>query len=308
MQVEEELTKLAPERATLLTIGVFDGVHLGHQHLIGQLKHQAAQRGLLSGVVTFQRHPQMVLSPQTRLPHLTDLEERIALLKGLGIELIVTLPFSNELARLSADEFISLLQQHLRMQGLVIGPDFALGRGREGDVATLSTLGKGLCFSLEVVTPVVVDGEVVSSTAIRRALLEGDMSKVHKLLGRHFSLKGRVIPGVERGRALGFPTANMDIDPEQALPANGVYTTLAYIGDEVRPSVTNIGTRPTFGDGERMVEVYLLGYEGDLYEYELQIELVERLRGEMKFAIAEELTTQIEKDVAQAKSFFGGLM
>jgi riboflavin kinase/FMN adenylyltransferase len=247
MEVEEELTKLTPERATLLTIGVFDGIHLGHQHLLGHLRHQAAQRDLLSVVVTFQRHPQMVLSPQTRLPHLTDLEGRTALLKGLGIELIVTLPFTHELADLSAHEFIGLLQKHLRMQGLVIGPDFALGRAREGDAATLNAMGKGLHFSVEVVPPVVMDGEVVSSTAIRGALLEGDMPKVHKLLGRNFSLKGRIIPGVERGRVLGFPTANMDIDPEQALPADGVYTTLAYIGDEARPAVTNIGTRPTFG-------------------------------------------------------------
>lgn len=301
MQVAAELTRVVPEKGTVLTIGVFDGVHLGHQHLISQLKYHATQRDLLCGVITFQDHPRLLLSPQTKFPCLTSPEERIALLRGLGIDLVVALSFSPEVAQLSAHEFTTLLQKHLNMQGLVIGPDFALGRGREGDIATLSALGKELHFSVEAVTPIVLDGEVVSSTAIRRALAEGDVLKVSKLVGRHYGLKGRIVHGVERGRVLGFPTANIDIDPGRALPADGVYATMAYIKEEVHPSVTNIGTRPTFGEGGRTVEVYLLDYKGDLYGNELRIELVRRLRGEARFATGEDLKAQIGKDAEQAR-------
>jgi len=173
MQVEEELTKLVPERDTLLTIGVFDGVHRGHQYLISQLKEKAERGGFLSGVVTFRQHPQTALSPETKLPYLTDLDERASLLRGVGVGLVAVLSFTPELAQLGAREFISLLKRRLRMRGLVIGPDFALGRGREGDVVTLQAMGDEMDFSVTVIPPMVLDGEVVSSTAIRKALAAG---------------------------------------------------------------------------------------------------------------------------------------
>ncbi len=302
MQVEEELNELTPEKDMLLTIGVFDGVHLGHRYLISQLIEQARQQNLLSGVVTFRQHPQGVLSPQTKLPFLTNLVRRANLLKNEGVEAIITLSFTHELAQLSARQFVSLLKKYLRMCGIVIGPDFALGRNREGGANTLHRLGQEMNFSVTVISPIMVSGEVVSSTAIRKALADGDMKRVVNLIGRSFSLEGCVITGTGRGIELGFPTANLNIDSEQALPAEGVYATWAYIDDKAYQSMTNIGKRPTFSGNERTVEVYVLNYHGDLYGRKLEIDIIERLRGEKKFDTVEELKKQIIEDVKQGRA------
>ena len=301
MQVEEELARLSSDEDRVLTIGVFDGVHLGHKYLLSQLKEHARQEGWLSGVVTFRQHPQAVLSPQTELPCLTDLSQRIKLLKEGGIEAVITLSFTPELARLSTRQFVELLKKYLRMRVLVIGPDFALGRNREGDANALNTLGRDMGFNVTVVPPLLINDEVVSSTTIRNALAEGDMKRVHDLLGRPFSLQGQVIAGAGRGVELGFPTANLEVDPQQALPPDGVYATWAYIDDNVYQSMTNIGKRPTFGNNERAVEVYVLDYQGDLYGQELRVEIIERLRAEKRFATADELKQQMAEDVKQGR-------
>ena len=303
VQLVSELSAFTPERETLLTIGVFDGVHLGHRHLIGKLTQEAARGNFLSGVVTFNRTPKAVLSPRTKVARLTTLEERATFLRSLGVDLVVPLTFTTDVAALSAREFVLYLKKYLKMRGLVIGPNFALGRGREGNVAALQSLGQELGFTVEVVKPLMVEGSVVSSTAVREALARGDMKTTTRLLCRYFSLSGPVVGGAERGHhILGFPTANIQLDPEQALPEDGVYATLAHIGDEVHQSVTNIGVKPTFGKGERTVEVHILGFSGDLYGQKLTIELVERLRAETKFASPEELSAQIKKDVEQART------
>ena len=300
--VEAELARFSPDKDMLLTIGVFDGVHLGHKYLISQLVAQARQQDLLSGVVTFRQHPQEVLQPQTRLPFLTDLTERSNLLKGEGVAVIIPLTFTAESAQLSARQFVDLLKKYLRMRGLVIGPDFALGRNREGNADTLCTLGKEMGFTVMVVPAVMINGEVVSSTAIRKALADGDMKKVRSLAGRPFSLHGQVVTGAGRGIALGFPTANLDIAPEQAVPADGVYATWAYIDGRTYPSMTNIGQNPTFNDRKRAAEVYVVDYQSDLYGHELKIDIVERLRDEKKFNTVAELKKQIAEDVKRGKA------
>ncbi len=305
MLLEEELARLSPNKDMLLTIGVFDGVHLGHKYLISQLVEQARQQNLLSGVVTFRQHPQEMLAPQTKLPFLTDLIERSNLLKKEGVEAIIPLSFTAELAQLTARNFVNLLKKCLRMRGLVIGPDFALGRNREGNADTLRALGQEMNFGVTVVLPVMINGEVVSSTAIRKALADGDMKKVYNLAGRPFSLHGHVVTGAGRGVELGFPTANLDIDPEQAIPANGVYATWAYIDGRAYQSMTNIGKRPTFGGRECTVEVYVLDYHSDLYGRELRVDIMERVRGEKQFNTAEELKKQIAEDVKQGKAILG---
>lgn len=302
MQIEEELAKLRPKKDTLLTIGVFDGVHLGHKYLLSQLAEQAREQNLLSGVVTFNQHPQEVLSPQTKLPFLTDLTQRINLLKNEGVEAIITLSFTGELAQLSTYQFVNLLKKYLRMRGLVVGADFALGQNREGNTNTLRTLGQDMNFSVTVIPPVMINGEVVSSTAIRNALADGDMKRVLNLVGRPFSLTGRVTSGAGRGIELGFPTANLDIDPGQALPAEGVYATWSHIDGQAYQSMTNIGKQPTFGGSQRIVEVYILDYRSNLYGRELKIDIMERLRGEKQFDTAEELKKQIAEDVKQGRA------
>ena len=301
VQAISELKSYKPDHGTLLTVGVFDGVHLGHKQLIDRLTHQARERELISGVVTFSYHPKVVLSTETRLARLTNLDERTELLKRLGVELVVTLTFDAEFATLSAREFVSLLQEHLKMEGLIIGPDFALGRGREGNADTLMKLGKELGFTVEVVNPLKLENHLVSSTAIRKALAKGDMKTTSKLLGRNFKLSGTVVSGTERGHILGYPTANIKVDSDQALPDDGVYATLAYINDKAYKSATNIGVRPTFDGGERTIEVFLLDFDEDIYGKDISIELVDRIRGEEKFANAEELTAQIARDVKQTE-------
>ena len=302
MSIEEELTSLSPSKDTVLTIGVFDGVHLGHKHLLSQLIERARQRNLLSGVVTFDPHPQEVLSPETKLAFLTDVDQRATLLKSEGIEAVIILPFTQELAQLSAYQFVGLLKNYLRMKELVIGPDFTLGRDRGGGVNTLQTLGEDMGFTVTVVPPVMINGEMVSSTAIRKALTSGDLKRVHDLIGRPFSLHGQVVRGASRGAKLNFPTANLDINPEQALPAEGVYATWAYINNEAYESMTNIGRQPTFDGRQRVVEVYILDYQGNLYGQELKIDIIERLRGEQQFDTAEALRQQITEDIKQGKA------
>jgi len=302
MKVEEELKEFTPQRETVLTIGVFDGVHIGHRRLMDYLKRQALAEDRLPGVVTFRSHPQHIMSPKTPLYRLVTLDERIRLIKEMGIELVVPLSFNLELARVPARDFIGLLQKHLRMQGLIVGPDFALGKGREGDAIALRKMGKEMDFWVEVFAPQMIDGEVVSSTVIRQALLGGDVKKVTRLLGRPFVLHGRIVHGEERGKELGFPTANLTFSRGQALPEDGVYVTKAYLGGQPHPSVTNIGKRPTFGENRRTVEVYLIGFSGEIYGEDLRIELVDRLRDEKRFASPEELKAQIGQDVERATS------
>jgi len=302
MQVEEELAGLSPKKDMLLTIGVFDGVHLGHKYLLSQLTEHARQQDLLSGVVTFRQHPQEVLSPQTRLPFLTNLAERTNLLKNEGVEAIVTLSFTSKLAQLSARQFVSLLKNHLRMRGLVIGPDFTLGRNRAGNIDSLRTLGQDMNFTVTVIPPIMINSEVVSSTAIRNALANGDMKKVLTLVGRPFSLNRRVTSGAGRGLELGFLTANLDIVPEQALPADGVYATWAYIDGKAYQSMTNVGKRPTFGGSQRTVEVYVLDYHSDLYGHGLKIDVMARLRSEERFDTTDELKKQITEDIKQGRA------
>jgi riboflavin kinase/FMN adenylyltransferase len=301
MTTERELSLVKPEKDTLLTVGIFDGVHRGHQHLLAELVKEASKKRLLSGVVTFRQHPQAVLMPGSKLSFLTSLGERERLLKDTGVGFVVALSFTRELARLGPERFVEWLRTYLRMRGLVIGYDFALGSGRAGDTESLQRLGQVMGFSVGVVAPVTVGDEVVSSTAIREALERGDMAKVSRLLGRPFKLSGRVVTGASRGKGLGYPTANLGVDPCQALPADGVYVSLAHIGNQSYPAMTYIGRRPTFGEKQEAVENYLLDWSGDLYDREITIEIKHYLRGDRKFESAEELSRQIAADVAEGR-------
>ncbi len=305
MLVEEELTRVSPEKDTLLTIGVFDGVHLGHKYLISKLKKSAEQENLLSGVVTFRQHPVEVLAPETLLPYLTNCEEKVELLKAEGVDIVIPLTFTPELSNLTAREFTGLLKKHLRMRGLVVGPDFTLGKDREGNISVLRELGREMGFSVMMIAAMNFFGEEVSSTAIRKYLQAGDLKNVSKLLGRTFSLQGVVVRGEGRGRTLGFPTANLEVDSVQSLLPEGVYATWTHIGDKKYASVTNIGKRPTFGTNGRTVETYIIDFEGDLYGRELKIDIVDLLRRETKFKNTDELRKQILEDIEKGKAALG---
>jgi riboflavin kinase/FMN adenylyltransferase len=302
MQFKQELAIVKPEKETLLSIGVFDGVHLGHQRLLAHLRDEAKKKGWLSGVVTFKSHPEVVLSHARGLKWLSDVDARATMIRDLGIDIVVPLTFTSELAKITGREFVQLLQQYLKMHGLIVGPDFALGRNRDGDIDRLRLMGREMGFSVEVIPPVVMNGEVISSSAIRQALTQGDIEKVQRFFGRPFTLSGQVVLGDKRGRVLGFPTANMEVKPDQAVPGDGIYVTLARVGGAWLPSVTNIGLRPTFGGKKRLVETYILNFDGDLYGKRLEVKLLGKLRDEKRFDTAEELKTQMRADAKQAGS------
>jgi len=299
MEIEQELANIAPQGETLLTIGVFDGVHAGHRYLLEKLQRKAAEKNLLSGVVTFNPHPQSVLHSQNKILWVSAPEDRVKSLQRLGINLVAVLTFTPEVSQLSAREFMSLVKKRLRMRSIMVGPDFALGRGREGNIHLLRALGLEMNFSVEVIPPYAINGEIVSSTLIRQALTQGDMEKVRSLMGRYFQIGGKVVTSDKRGRILGFPTANLYIKPQQALPGNGIYATITQVGDKQFHSATNIGTRPTFGEGLKTVETHLLNYRGDLYSKEIRVEFVQKLRDERRFPSFKELKAQIKQDIRE---------
>ena len=306
MRVHEELPDTPPDRSTILTIGVFDGVHRGHQHLLKRVVEEASREGMLSGVLTFVNHPRSVLVPDTCISYITSVEDRLTLLKEAGIDMVIPLHFDMELSRLRAHEFTGLLQERLRMAGLVMGYNFAMGYKREGTPETLATIGNEQGFFVNVVDAVSVEGGRVSSTVIRDSVTAGDVAGASELLGRPFSLCGKVVVGDGRGKTLGFPTANLDYSEDRLAPGNGVYATWACVGDDRYMAATNVGVRPTFGENERIVEAFLLDFDGDLYGKDITLEFVGRLRDELRFESAEALVTQMHVDVEQARETLKG--
>jgi riboflavin kinase / FMN adenylyltransferase len=301
VSVEDELARFVPEKDAFITIGVFDGVHLGHKQLISELTRQAIQKKALSGVVTFRQHPEDIINSGKKMPFLTDMPTRIKLLKDAGVDFVVPLTFSKDLAALDAPSFMDMLQKYLKMKGLIIGPDFAMGKDREGDIKLIEILGKEKGFSVTVVAPLKIDGETVSSTAIRQALAAGDMNKYRNMTERSFSLSGKVVTGAGRGGGLGFPTANLDVSKGQAIPPDGVYCSLAHINGHAYHAMTNVGTNPTFGENELTIESFLIDYDGDLYGHKLSVDFIARLRDEKKFKNINELKRQVAEDVKRGK-------
>ncbi len=305
--LEEELAQASSTQDTYLTVGVFDGVHVGHQHLLDLLKREAAKARCLPGVVTFRNQPRTVLSPGSSVPLLTPIEERARLLKALNIAVVVPVMFTREVSLLPAQEFVALLQRRLRMKGMVIGPDFALGHNREGTPEALREMGKGMGFSVVVAQPYLQEGQRVSSTSIRQALARGDLTAVAHGLGRRYAIVGEVVRGQGRGGPqLGYPTANLQPDPETALPADGIYASWAHVAQRRYAAAASIGVRPTFGPGNaRTVEAFLLDFSGSLYGQQVRLEFVQRLREERAFPGPEALKLQIAEDVAETRKALG---
>lgn len=298
----EELRHFRPNRPTALTIGNFDGVHLGHQHLVRFVIERARALGLAAGAVTLYPDPVRVLRPEAPFQYLTSLEERLELLRGLGLDLVAPVTFTSELAELSPRAFVELLREELDLRLLVMGPDNAFGRNREATPEAVAKLGAELGFEVAVLpAPLAAGKAAVSATSIRAALAAGDLDSVSRQLGRPYSLRGPVVSGFRRGRELGFPTANVAVTPDRALPAFGVYATWAYVGEERHASATNIGVRPQFDGDKPSVETYIFDFDGDLYDQNLRVDLVARLRPEAKFDTLDALIAQMNRDVAEAR-------
>ena len=303
--VRQELQSSVTPGAHALSIGVFDGVHRGHQMLIERMLEEARSRSLTAGIITFHPHPLSVVRPDVPITYLESLERRVELLRELGTDFVSVLQFTSELQQVSALDFSRLLVEETRMRLLVVGEDFRLGRGGEGTVEVLTEIGAELGFEVLAV-PLLGDGaDRVSSTRVRDALEAGEMESVSQLLGHPFLLRGPVLHGDERGRQLGFPTLNVGVSADRWLPPNGVYVTRALVGDREFDACTNIGVRPTFeGDPKRLVETHLLDFEGDLYGEVVTIELLHRLRAEQKFDGFDALSAQIQRDLAATREWF----
>lgn len=299
---ETQLRAGAPGPAAAVTIGVLDGVHLGHQALIGRLRDEARKRALSPGVVTLHPHPITVLRPETPPSYLTSLEDRIQLLREAGADWVIPLTFTSEVSEVSAEDLARSFVSLLRMQLMVLGPDAAFGRGAPKDtLERMRALGAEAGFEVIQVEPLMHDHERYSSTAVRKALAEGDMGRVTALLGRPYRIAGPVVHGFERGRTIGFPTANISVAADRAMPALGVYATHAHVRGRTLVGATNIGRRPTFDAGHVSIETHLVDFEGDIYGERLELEVVARIRPERAFSGPAELVEQIGKDVAFAR-------
>jgi riboflavin kinase / FMN adenylyltransferase len=285
-----------------VTIGVFDGIHRGHQHIIKQFVNYAKEASLTPVVLTFFPYPDTVLHGFRQGYYLTLPDAKAAMLAALGVEVIVTYPFNDEVRHMRAAAFVEQLLSHLKMRALWVGADFAMGYQREGNVPFLTSEAAKLRFDLRVVDLMDADNEHVSSTRVRQALENGDVVEAARLLGRPHRLPGVVVKGAGRGRTINIPTANLSFPEEQAIPARGVYAAWAGVGSEWFPAVVNIGVRPTFdGAGGLTVEAHLLDFGADLYGQTLELDFVERIRDEQKFQDVQSLVDQIHRDIEKAR-------
>ena len=292
-------------RGCVVAVGTFDGVHIGHQVLISRAVSLAREADVPCVVFTFQNHPLSVLAPQRVPSFLSSSEERRRVFASLGVDFVIEEPFTKELASLSAEGFLSRLVETLAPRTVVVGENFSFGAGGRGTPEFLASQGKNMGFHVEKVPLLSHAGETVSSTRIRVLLSAGDVLLAGELLGRPFSITGVVVHGDERGRTLGFPTANLLPPKGEACPANGAYAVRVVLGSgEEKIGVANVGSNPTFDGNERRVEAHLLDFSGDLYGQDITVRFVERLRAEKKFPSPEALVGQIRRDEQKAREIF----
>lgn len=293
--------------STSVAIGNFDGVHLGHQALISSMLATAQMEKLRPTVLTFYPHPVEVLKPHKKLERLTTTSEKLELLEKLGVEQVLVARFDEALSQLTPDFFFErFLKDGLRAKSIHVGFNFVFGKDRTGDIATLRELSNKEGIFLQVEDQVNAQGERISSSGIRKLLAEGNVLKAAQHLGRPYTITGQVIRGDQRGRKLGFPTANLRCPLDKVLPANGVYFTRAQWQQEELCAVTNVGTRPTFTEGEvaPVIEVHILDFDSDIYEEFLTVDFLGRIREEKKFSSVDELKSQIVKDIEVARKSF----
>jgi riboflavin kinase/FMN adenylyltransferase len=286
-----------------LTIGVFDGVHRGHQEILTKLTAGAHQKDAPAVVLTFWPHPAVVLGKRYDLKSLTTPEERADLLGALGVDVVITQTFTPEFAKLSALDFMSRVSRRLGLHSLWIGYDFALGHNREGNLERLTEIGEDLGYSVQAIGPVKNGEDVISSSLIRKRISAGQVARAAENLSRFYALRGPVVHGDGRGRRINIPTANIDYPKDKVIPANGVYACWAWVGEQRHPAAVNIGINPTFTPDKETpnLEAHILDFDRDLYGQELKLEFVQYLREELKFNSVEALLERIHADIAQTR-------
>jgi len=293
------------QRPTVLTLGVFDGLHLGHQLIVRTVVDRARATGAVPTVITFDPHPRAVLHPESSPPLLQTLDQKVEGFGALGIEQTIVVRFAEKFSQIRAEDFLrDVVRDRLQAKEVYLGCGFAFGHDREGNIELLRRVSQELGFFADEVPEVQVRSQRVSSSKVRRLLADGKVNLARRLLGRPYGVEGPVERGAERGRELGFPTANLH-PHNRVIPRNGVYVTGTLIDGQWRRSITNVGVRPTFGaDPEPSVETFVMDWAGDLYGDVVRVRFLHRLRDERKFNSIEELTAQIQKDVRRAQSYF----
>lgn len=313
MKVAVGLENVTPtDKGAAVTIGTFDGVHLGHRALIARATATGAAEGLDSVVVTWDRHPLMTLRPEVAPPLLSSPERKMELLTTTGVDRVAVIPFTEELSRWSPERFVDeVLVQSLSARAVFVGEGWRFGHKRAGDVELLQKLGEENGFEATAVDLSSGEGATVSSSRIREAVAHGDVDLAERLLGRPFDLDGEVRHGDDRGTELGFPTANIDLDPHLAHPARAVYAGRARVGESWFAAATNVGVNPTFGGDPEVtpvrIETFLLDFSGDLYGEVLRVEFWARLRDELRFASVSDLIAQMHRDVDATRKLVGRL-
>ena len=289
------------ERPLALTIGFFDGVHLGHRYLVSELSEIAKKRNFASAVLTFRTHPRQVLHSDYIPSLLTTADEKIALLKETGVDYVVMTEFTREFSMLTAQDFMRLLHDNLNVCCLMIGYDHRFGHNRSEKFEDYVRFGKEIGIEVVQSSPLVIDGINVSSSVVRKTISEGDVAKAAKLLGREYSLAGTVVKGFQVGRTIGFPTANIAYDDSRMLPKDGVYAARVAVDSHLYDAMLYVGSRPTVNTGKISVEAYLFDFSDDIYGKKVNVCFMERIRESIKFNSVEDLKKQLEKDEIKAK-------
>ncbi|MBI5826604.1 MAG: bifunctional riboflavin kinase/FAD synthetase [Deltaproteobacteria bacterium] len=301
MIVLRSLKGLKGVKNPILTLGNFDGIHLGHRRIISRVVARAEKEGVPSVVYTFEPHPLKVVAPHRSPPLLLDMEDKRRLIKELGIDYLILAEFTKEFAATHPRQFVEdVLIKGLKVREVWVGHDFSFGRGRTGTVEYLMELGEELGFKVRVMPAYRKAGLIVSSSLIRELVKTGEVRKAASLLGKDYRIKGRVVKGASVGREIGFPTANLRVSSE-LVPKNGVYAAYASVGGVRRAAVLNIGTAPTFGGREKTVEVHILGFSGDIYGRKMEVSFVRRLRDEKTFKTKAALINRIRRDARRAR-------
>ena len=293
------------QKPTVLTLGVFDGLHLGHQRIMQTVVDRARAVGAHATAMTFDPHPRAVLHPESAPPLLQTLDQRLANFEVLGIEQAIVVPFTREFAANPAEEFLrEIVHDRLHAREVYLGKGFAFGKGRGGNIDLLRRMSEELGFFADEVDEVCLRGKRISSSRIRELLSEGRVNLTRRMLGRPYGVEGVIVRGQQRGRTIGFPTANLR-PHNRVVPKNGVYATATLVDGTWRRSITNVGVRPTFDDGSDIsIESYIFDFEGDLYGDVLRVRFLHRIRDERKFSGIDELRQQIERDTARASNYF----
>jgi len=288
----------------VVTLGNFDGIHLGHQKIFERVKTEAFRMGGESVVITFEPHPLKVLSPQSCPPFLTPFRKKILLIEQLGMDVVLCIEFTKTFSEISPSDFVkNILVDGVGAHKVIVGYNFHFGKSKEGNPQALKQLGRLFNLQVEIIDSLIIEGTTVSSSKIRELIKNGQVEKASKLLGRHYSILGKVIEGAKRGRLLGFPTANLDIS-EELYPLPGVYAVEVLRNGRYFKGVADVGRNPTFQtseEGKISTEVYILDFNEDIYGEEIQIDFVRRIRDEARFDSIEQLITQIQKDVEWAQ-------